>query len=216
MSYKAPMLLLTSLLLMSFAGATAQETANDAAIQAAIEETHRQLRALKDGAEAAFNKMGESGSTDHLAPLIDYVHDSIVLVAMNGETVIGKDGIRDYFMRTVGGPDPTVASVHHTFDVAALSTLYGDDTAVAHGSSWGRYNLTDGLAFEVDTFWTATMVKEDGRWLLASFQFAPSIFENPLLNKATQMIYIFAAVAGFLGLLLGFWFGRVSGRKATA
>jgi len=214
MDYKmtSPITLLALLVLLLSAGANAQEPADDAT----VEETHNQLRALKDGAEVAFNKMGRSGKAEDLEPLFDFVHDNIVLIAMNGQTVIGKDGIRDYFMRTVGGPDPTVASIRHEFEVAALSNLYGDDTAVAHGSSLGSYELTDGLTFDVNTFWTATMVRENGRWLLASFQFAPSIFDNPLLNKATQMIYIAAAVTGFVGLLLGFWFGRASGRKRAA
>ena len=33
------------------------------------------------------------------------------------------------------------------------------------------------------------MVLEDGRWLLASFQLAPSIFDNPLVERAAQALY---------------------------
>ncbi len=205
-------MLLTMLLTLASRPVPAQERDD----QAAIDATHNQLRALKEGAQVAFNVMGKSGKTEDLEPLFEYVHDNFVLVAMNGQTVIGKDGIRDYFMQTMGGPDPTVASVNHVFDVAALSNLYGSDTAVAYGTSLGNYELTDGPSFSVDTFWTATMVKEGEKWLLASFQFAPSIFDNPVLTKATQMIYAAAAVAGLIGLLLGFWLARVTGKKRAA
>jgi hypothetical protein len=192
------------------------ETAAAQDDQAAIDATHEQLRALKNGAQAAFNALGESGKMEELMPLLALVDENIVLVAMNGETVTGKNGIRDYFMRTRGGPKPTVKSVHHDFKVAALSTLYGDDTAVAHGTSLGDYALTDSLSFKVDTFWTATMVKQGDQWLLASFQFAPSIFDNPLLTKATGMMYFACAGTAVIGLLLGLWIGRISGKKRAA
>jgi ABC-type sulfate transport system permease component len=60
------------------------------------------------------------------------------------------------------------------------------------------------------------MVKQGDQWLLASFQFAPSIFDNPLLTKATSMTYFACAGAAVIGLLLGLWIGRISGKKRAA
>lgn len=114
----------------------------------------------------------------------------------------------------MSGPEATVASVQHTFNVAALSTLYGDDTAVAYGDSVGTYELTDGRTLVADTYWTATMVKENDRWLLASFQFAPSIFDNPVVGAAIGMVYKTAAIAGVIGLIVGFLLARLLGRRA--
>jgi len=182
---------------------------------ASIDAIHDEIRALKDGAEEAFNAIGRSGKDGDIESILQYVHDDIVLVAMNGDTAVGKQGIQDYFMDKMAGPEPTVASVHHTFNVADLSTLYGDDTAVAHGDSVGTYGLTDGMSFTVDTFWTATMVREEGKWLLASFQFAPSIFENPLVDKAVGMIYRVAAIAGVIGLMVGFLLARLFRRRSA-
>jgi hypothetical protein len=72
------------------------------------------------------------------------------------------------------------------------------------------------MDFNVDTHWTATLVKEDGKWLLASFQFGPNIFDNPLLNKALSALYWGIGIAGAIGLALGFLFGRfVRGRGAA-
>lgn len=176
---------------------------------AANEAVHDEIRALKNGAEEAFNLIGSSGSDGDIEPILQYVHDDFVLVAMNGETVIGKQGIRDYFSDKMAGPTPTVSSIHHTFNVADLTKLYGDDTGVAYGDSVGSYDLTNGMSFVVDTYWTATMVKEDGKWLLASFQFAPSIFENPLVDEAIGMVYRAAAIAGVIGLIVGFLLARL-------
>jgi len=132
---------------------------------------------------------------------------------MNGYIVVGKKGILEYFNKMMTGSTRTVRSVHHVFDVAALTTLYGGNTGVAYGSSTGTYGLMDGLNFEVHTNWTATMVKEDGKWLLASFQFGPNIFDNPLLNNAVRAMYWGAGGAGVIGLLLGFLLGKFTARK---
>lgn len=172
------------------------------------EGIHDALRALKAGAEETFNQLGASGERKHLDSLLGYVHEDIILMPMNGSKVVGKGGIIEYFERTMTGADRTVTSVHHTFDVAALSKLYGDDTAVAYGTSVGTYELAAGLGLTVDTTWTATMVEENGRWLLASFQFAPSIFDNPLVEKAKKASVWIGGGSGLLGLLVGFFVGR--------
>lgn len=177
------------------------------------EAVHDALRALKQQAEDAFNAAGRSGDRADLDRLLELVDDNVVLAAMNGRFAIGKSGIVDYFDSTMKGPNRTVQSVHQTFDVAALTTLYGSDTGVAHGTSTGTYELTNGMSFTVHANWTATMVNEDGRWLLASFQFAPSIFDNPVLDQAVSALYWGIGIAGVAGLVLGFLIGRLAGRR---
>lgn len=182
---------------------------------ASIDAIHDEIRALKKGAEEAFNAIGRSGTEGDVESILQYVHDDVVLAAMNGDVVVGKQGIRDYFVEKMSGPESTVASVHHTFNVGDLTTLYGDDTGVAYGNTIGSYELKNGMSFTVDANWTATMVKENGKWLLASFQFAPSIFENPLVDKAVGMIYRVAAIAAVIGLIVGFVLARVFRRRSN-
>lgn len=182
---------------------------------AGVEAIHDEIRALKSGAEEAFNAIGRSGAEGNVESILQYVHDDVVLAAMNGDVVVGKQGIRDYFVDKMSGPESTVASVHHIFNVADLTQLYGDDTGVAYGDTVGTYELNNGMSFTVDANWTATMVREDGKWVLASFQFAPSIFENPLVDKAVGMVYRIAAIAGVIGLIIGFLLGRVFRRRSA-
>lgn len=201
-------------LLIVLNGTTFAQDAQPNASPEEIEATHDALRALKQEAELAFNDMGQSGEMEDLERLLKLVDENIVLAAMNGSFAIGKSGIIEYFNRTMTGPDRTVQSIHHTFEVADLTTLYGGDTGVAYGTSVGTYELTGGMAIVVDTNWTATMVNQDGTWLLASFQFAPSIFDNPVLNRAVNALYWGVGIAGFAGIILGFLIGRRIGRKS--
>jgi NhaP-type Na+/H+ or K+/H+ antiporter len=69
------------------------------------------------------------------------------------------------------------------------------------------------MSFNVDTIWTATMVYENGRWLLASFQFAPSIFNNPVLDQAVNALYWVSGIVALIGLVLGFLAGRLTGKR---
>lgn len=175
---------------------------------------HDELRALKSGIEKAFNQVGSSRKREDLEAVLDYVTDRVVLTAMNGQCVVGKQGLIDYFERTMVGSASTVAFVHHEFNPEALSLLYGGDTAVSYGSSLGKYQLTSGLDFDVDVRWTCTMVKEGERWLIASFQFAPSIFDNPLLERSVRTMYWVVGGAALLGLLVGFFLFRTVGRRS--
>ena len=177
------------------------------------EAVHDELRALKSGIEAAFNEVGASRKREDLDAVLGYVSDRVVLTAMNGQCVVGKQGLIDYFEQTMVGPDSTVAFVHHVFTPEALSILHGGDTAVSYGSSVGKYELTSGLDFDVDVRWTCTMVKEGERWAIASFQFAPSIFDNPLLQRTVRTMYWVAGGAALLGLLVGFVLFRRRARR---
>lgn len=170
--------------------------------------THQALRALREGVTEAFNRLGTGQHPEAMPKLLEFLHDGVVLVAMNGETSVGRAGIVDYYQRKLAGPSATVRSLHHTFTPTALTTLYGGDTGISYGTSVGRYELTDGMQFEVTTHYTATLVKEDGKWLLASFQFAPSIFDNPVLDAATAWLAWGVGLALVGGLLLGGLLGR--------
>jgi ketosteroid isomerase-like protein len=187
---------------------TARAPTSGPIVQDEIQAAHNELRALKQGAEEAFNRLGMSGNREDLDKLLAFVTDDIVLVPMNGQIAVGKQGIIDSFTRTMTGPNRTVQSVHHEFEVAQLTTLYGGDTGVSFGTTSGRYELTGGMRLDVNANWSATLVKQNGKWLLASFQFAPSIFDNPILNQAVRSMYWAVAIASVVALVVGFVLGR--------
>ena len=172
------------------------------------EVTHQQLRALRDGISSAFNRLGSSGDEKDLDAVLRYVHKNVVLNAMNGERAVGHDGVRQMFRKSMVGANRSVQNVHHDFNVDDLSVLHGDDTAIAYGTTRGKYVLTGGVNLEVNANWLGTLVKEDVRWLVAGFQFAPSIFENPIAQQLQRTLYWAAGGAGLVGILLGYLFGR--------
>lgn len=214
---RRPFRILTLLVLTSICALPAvQATAQDPPAAVDVESIHEELRALKKSVQDAFNRAGQSGKREDFEGVLEWVHDDVVLVAMNGDTVVGKQGIVAYFERMMTGANRRVRSVQHEFEVAELTTLHGDDTGVAHGTTTGRYELAGGMTFDIDANWTATMVNEDGRWQLASFQFGPSIFDNAVLSQAMRSLYWGIGIAGGLGLIVGFLLGRWTGRRRLA
>ena len=193
--------LATLALVLAFAAAQAQEPAPGNAA------AHDELRVLQARMEEALNKGDLDG-------LLAHVDEEVVFTAMNAAVGRGKQGIRDYFNQMMVGPDRIVQSVSIDLVPDKLSTFHGPDTAIAAGSAPSRFVLTNGLDFEVDGRWTATLVRKQGRWLVATFHFSTDVFNNPVLDLQRMVLLIGGGLVALLMAVLGFFIGRRAGRKA--
>jgi ketosteroid isomerase-like protein len=160
------------------------------------EPLHEELRELRDGLVAAVNK----GDLDGIAA---YCHENIRFTAPDATISRGPEGVRKYYLDKTQGPDAVVASFKSNPVVDDLTLLYGGDTGVATGTSTDHFKLTNGMEFDLHTRWSATLVRENGRWLIANYHTATDVFDNPLLNSAKRMLYLASAIALVLGLVLG-------------
>jgi hypothetical protein len=92
--------------------------------------------------------------------------------------------------------------------VDELTILYGPDTGIAFGSAVQSYKMANGLKLDAKTRWTATLVREQGRWLVASLHASANLFDNPLLSMAKRTAYWAGGVSLVLGLIVGLAIGR--------
>lgn len=168
------------------------------------EATHDELRALRDG---LLDAMGKGDIERELT----FFHPNAVITWHNAEVSRGRDGIRKYLSRMLEGPDKAVESFKADVTVDELTILYGGDTGVAFGSAVEHFAMTSGRTFDLPARWSATLVKENGRWLIASLHASDNLFDNPLLGLARRMAWIAGGVALVAGLLLGFLLGRRRG-----
>jgi len=172
------------------------------------EAVHDRLRALRDRAVQAVN----DAALDDLLELLD---EDVVFTTMNAEVCRGKDEVRAFYDRMMVGPDRVVESLTVVeLTVDTLSILHGNDTAIAYGSTHERYRLVNGLELDVHPRWSATLVREGDRWLLASFHSSVNLFDNPLLRITRRSRVWFAVVAAAAGLLVGLLIGRRRRRPA--
>ena len=191
-----PLRALFTLALLLFAAPLAlAQTATTQPSGAEEDPRHNELRTLRDGLVEAMNKADIDG-------MLKFCHPQIVYTPQDGTLLEGPQAIRDYSNKMLNGPGHIVEklTVHPVVD--RLTTFYGDDTGIASGSSEDEFRLTDGRNFKLKSRWTASVVKEDGRWLITSLHISSNLFDNPLLDMAKGFITK-AAIGGFVfGVIL--------------
>ena len=167
----------------------------------AQEEDHDGQRALRATMEDALNKRD-------LDALLANVDDNVAFTAMNAEAGYGKEHIRSYFDRMLNGPSKVVENVSVKFVPDRKATFYGPDVAVSAGVAASHYELTNGLKFDIDARWTATLVRKDGRWLVGAFHYSANVFRNPIMDKQRSFLLMAGGGVAVVLALAGFFIGR--------
>jgi ketosteroid isomerase-like protein len=166
-----------------------------------VEATHNELRAMRAGLMDAVNK----GDMDRE---LTYLATNVVITWHDATVSRGREGVRDYYNRMVNGPNKVVADFHAEVKVDELTILYGENTGIAFGSSVEHFKLTNGKSFDLKGRWTVTLIKEDGKWLIASLHVSTNIFDNVMLDAVKQFAYRAMAIVALAGLILGWLIGR--------
>ncbi|HVG06828.1 MAG TPA: nuclear transport factor 2 family protein [Thermoanaerobaculia bacterium] len=170
--------------------------------QSPDEATHDELRALRDG-------LLDAMSRGDIERELTYFHPNTVITWHDAEVSRGRDGMRKYMARMLEGPDKAVESFKADVKVDELTILYGGDTGIAFGSVVEHFEMTNGRTFDLPARWSATMVKEGDKWLIANLHASDNLFDNPMLAMARRMAWW----AGGLGLLVGLGVGHLLGRR---
>jgi ketosteroid isomerase-like protein len=168
---------------------------------AAEDPAHEELRVLRGEIIAAINK----GDID---TVITHVHPNVVVTWQNSEVCRGRQGLKDFFER-MGKKSFKGYKVPPTPD--ELTIFHGPNSGVSFGETVGAYDLF-GKNYEIKSRWTATLVKENGKWLLAAYHISMNTLDNPLLTAAKNALY----VAGGVALIIGIVIGRIAAKRKAA
>jgi uncharacterized protein (TIGR02246 family) len=173
---------------------------------------HNELRALRDSMKEAFNKKDIDGLLKHL-------HPDVIVTWQNGEVSKGPDAVREYYKRMLAGENSVLLNVQADPEVTDLALLFGEPalTAVAYGKLNDRYKLRDGSEFAMDSRFSATAVKKEGKWLIVNFQGSTNVFDNDVLRMyVTKIAWWTGGIAGGVALLLGLLIGWFVGKKKVS
>lgn len=172
------------------------------------QQLHEELRGVRAAMEKALNERDLDGLLTHLAP-------KVVFSTMNGDVARGPEAIRAYFKKMLEGDTKVVEKVTTHFEPDDLSIFYGN-TAVAFGRSDDHYELVGGQTFDIKARWTATLVRQDGRWLIAAFHYSANVFDNPILATQRSILIKVALFAVLVAFLVALLIGRALRKKAAA
>ncbi len=167
------------------------------AAKAVENPAHEELRAMRVA-------IIDSITRGDIETVLQHIHPDAVVTWQNSEVCRGRDGLRDFFHR-MGKDSFKGYKVPPTPD--ELTLLHGDDTGISFGETVGAYKLL-GKDYEIRSRWTATLVKQDGKWLLAGYHISMNALDNPLLNAAKKGLYIASGLTAIIGLLIGILIGK--------
>jgi len=188
-----PMLVLLGILVA--AEATAQETAPNTEAEPSEEADREQLRLLREA-------LTEAVIAGDVEKQIEYVRADVVTIWQNNQVARGHDGLREFLSDINSGAENIFQgySVRPTSDEVMI--LPGGNTAIAYGKSVPHYKWL-GMEFDLENRWTATLLKADDQWKIATYHVSGNLVDNPVLTAAKNSVYWVAAIALVIGLLLG-------------
>ena len=157
---------------------------------------HNELRALKAELIEAVTK----GDIERVLPRLD---PDVVITWQNGEVCRGREAVKAFFAKMQAGSGKTWRGYKVPPTPDALTTLYANGTVgVCYGHNVGQYHLL-GKEIDLPNRWTATLVKRDGQWMLASYHISMNVLDNPLLNSFRNGVWIAGGVALVVGVVIG-------------
>jgi hypothetical protein len=172
-----------------------------------VEATHNELRAMRDGLVDSMNK-------GDIERELTYLHTNAVVTWHNAEVSRGREGVRAYYSRLTSGPDKMVDKFSAEIKVDELTILHGENAGISFGSSIEHFQFTNGRRFDLKGRWTATLIKENGKWLIGSLHVSTNLFDNVLLDMVKKYAVRAVCIAVVVGAVLGWLIGRK--RKAAA
>ena len=162
---------------------------------------HEELRNMLDGIEDSIN-------TENYSALAPYFHKKLRVTTVNQNTINTHDGIEPYF-REWFGEGGYLQSLKISFKADAPTEFYNDYTmGIVRGGAIEQYKLTDGRDLDLDTRWTATVIKDtDSKWRILALHLGTNFYDNGIYHEMRRHLIklgIVGTVAGaVVGLLLG-------------
>lgn len=186
------------LLLLLGTGLAMAQGAGDAA-------DHEALRKLKDDVVAAIN-------TKNLAAIDPLLHKPFLATAITQETFNDPAKMRAWFEGLFTRPLLKLSRLEMQAEADELAQIYTGTFAVARGSTKERYEMADGRGFDIQGRWTATAIKENGRWSVLAIHDGTNFLDNPVINaierNALNVAFAGAGIGAVVGCVFGFFIGR--------
>ncbi len=198
---------LGSLLALNAAFAQAQEPATQETETSAAVDTKAidaELDKFRDDLFHAFN------TGDYPVMLEKYCHKDIIATWQDGTTSEGHAGVIAEFDKLKQFIDKM--TVDATTDKRLI--LNDGNLVISSGEMKDHYVLGRGPSVNLNSRWSATLVKDNDRWLLVSFSASTNAFDNEVVSLyLTSQKYMVSAIAGLVGLFVGIILSRIFTRR---
>lgn len=166
------------------------------------------LKTILADIETAINKKDLTSALKH-------IHPEGFIIFHNGTVAKGHEGISAFNDKMFKG-NAAILKGHSTkATVDAPATFYDHDMAVAYGTVVDNFKFMDGLDMDVESKWSATIRKNEGKWQVVAMSFTANVFDNPILSNAKKSVMYFALGGFLLGLIICIFVGKRCCEKRT-
>lgn len=167
-----------------------------------------------------FDEIVNGINEQNIDRMVAQMDKNATVIWLNAEASRGHAEIQAYYRKMVntsGTGDAILKKYLTKAKVAAPARFLGDDIAVADGTMEDEFFPIRRGPFKLNSNWSVTCVKRDGRWKILHLHLSTNVFNNELLDEVKQMVW-YAAGGGLLaGLALMWVIGRlVRGKKSGA
>jgi hypothetical protein len=167
-----------------------------------------ELDRFREGLFSAFNR------GDYKVMLEQYCHKDVVATWQDGTTSKGHEGVLAEFDKLL--KFIAKMTVQPTTDMRLI--LHDGKLAVSSGNMHDTYELVRGgqgiqhgrAKVALQSRWSATLIKEEGKWLLVSFSASTNAFNNEVVHLYLRKTMLMSAgIASVIGLIIGIIIGML-------
>jgi ketosteroid isomerase-like protein len=171
-------------------------------------EDRKHLLHLMAEVEAGINEQ-------NIDRMLAQMADDATVTWLNAEVSRGKDDIKAYYRRMVGGEGAILKKYLTKARLAAPAKFYGD-VAVADGTTADEFYPWKRGVFRFNSNWSGTMSKVGDQWKLVSLHLSTNVFDNPLLDEYQEMLWYVGFGAFGAGLILMYLVMHFARRSSAA
>ena len=157
---------------------------------------HEDLRGLLKIFTNAFN-------TRQLDGLIPHLHKNFSVTMVNQDVITTPQELKGYIDKQFNGPNAPLKDVKIQPEPDILTTFVEGRIGINRGNSTDTYTLQDGRVVTIKTRWTGTAIKDEGKWKVLNAHIGLNILDNPILDAAEALKYVWGGAGLAIGLLVG-------------
>lgn len=195
-------MILGMLLLFTAGGLMAEEVVFDQ------EAEHEALRTLKAEVAQAL----EDQDVDQLRK---YFAEEFAFTTVDQSVLTDLTSMKEYYERMLKAEDSLVTSIRMLPEAEIQTVFLDENTGYCYGTSEDTYTLrSTGQSVDMNSRWTALVVKEGGQWKIKTVHTGVNFIDNPLVDKLKSLAWRNSVIAVVIGIVLGFVIGWILRRKS--
>lgn len=176
------------------------ESIDNSSIQAVISQLEQDVKQAKN--------------IDDVNAIFQYLHPNVLVVLENGRILHSITDLEKFIENPIYFDNVTIKKILvRKFSIDQPMITLGSDSALINGKIQLKYVLSNAKNFELTSHWTATLIKENNKWTVRSYQATSNIFNNPMLDEARYDFYFIIVVTLLIGAILGYFWKKFRFRK---